>query len=125
MDKVEFTPRFHKSGNSNKSLCKDDLPDKKIQTCKNISKFKRKSHKSNKTSESIQTPKSRKSYKSRKSNAKSMGHLAKKSIKTANILTIKNKFFLRNDFDRKHSKQFLEEKYAMLEKPVLFDDICN
>ena len=123
MDKVEFTPRFHKI--SNKSLVKEDQPDKKIQTCKNVSKFKRKSHKSNKSNKSSISNKSHKSRKSRKSNAKSMDRVTRKSAKTVNILTVKNKFILRNDFDRKHSKQFLEEKYEMLEKPILFDEICK
>ena len=126
-NKVEFTPRFNKGENSNKKLLMmEDIPDKKIQTCKNISKFKRKS---NKSSKSVISKKSSKSKKSHKSNSQLKIHKTSKSTKTANnnlnIINIKNKFFLRNDFDSKHCKQFLKEKYLMLEKPVLFDEICN
>ena len=36
---------------------------------------------------------------------------------------MKKKFLMRNDFDKKHCKQFLKEKKLMLEKPILFDEI--
>ena len=38
---------------------------------------------------------------------------------------MKKKFLLRNDFDKKHSKEFLKEKKLMLEKPILIDEIQN
>ena len=147
---VEFTPRF-KTGNSCKKLLSIEyLPDKKIQTCKNVSKFKRESYKSTKTdtskkssksdmgkksSKSVKSDlskkssKSKKSHKTHKSNNISNIHKISKSTKIVNngldIINIKNKFILRNDFDSKHSKKFLKEKFLMLEKPILIDEICN
>ena len=147
---VEFTPRF-KSGNSCKKLLSIEYyPDKKIQTCKNLSKFKRESYKSDtskkssksdmskKSSKSVKSDlskksskskKSHKSHKSHKSNNISNIHKISKSTKIVNngldIINIKNKFILRNDFDSKHSKKFLKEKFLMLEKPILIDEICN
>ena len=112
MDKVEFTPRFHRIGSSKKdlTLVVDDPLEKKIQTCKNISKFRKKSN--SRSSKS----KSRKSSKTYKSEDKNIN----KYLKAINI---KKKFLLRNDFDKKNSKIFLKEKHLMLEKPILFDEI--
>ena len=132
-NKVEFTPRFNKGEISNKKLLMiEDIPNKKIQTCKNLSKFKRKSNKSSKSvisKKSGKSKKSKKSKKTHKSNSKLKNFKTSKSTKTVNnnlnYINVKNKFFLRNDFDSKHCKQFLKEKYLMLEKPILFDEICN
>mgnify|MGYP007104131993 CR=1 FL=1 len=95
------------------------------QYCCNILSKEVKNDLSGINDKNMERNKSHKSRKSRKSNAKSMDRVTRKSAKTVNILTVKNKFILRNDFDRKHSKQFLEEKYEMLEKPILFDEICK
>ena len=111
MDEVRVTPRFNKLGSSNNNLVavEDDILGKKIQTCKNISKFKRKSKSSTKSN-------TRKRSKSAKSQNKDL----KSFIKAFNM---KKKFLIRNDFDKKNSKQFLKEKKLMLEKPILFDEI--
>ena len=107
---VEFTPRFHKIGSSKNNLIIVEQKKKKIQTCKNLSKFKQRSDsniKNRKSALSIETTKN---------------YDLDSFIKTFNI---KKKFIIKNDFDRKNSKKFLQEKYLMLEKPVLLDEICN
>ena len=67
MDEVRVTPRFNKLGSSNNNLVvvEDDILGKKIQTCKNVSKFKRKSKSSIKSN-------SRKRSKSAKSQNKNL-----------------------------------------------------
>ena len=124
MDKTQVTPRFFKIDSIKKNLEDDELNiEKKIQTCKNVSKFKSKSSTKIKCRKSKISRKSRKSTKSNKSHksAKTEESNLTNFFKTINI---KKKFLLRNDFDRKHSKKFLEEKHLMLEKPILFDEIC-
>ena len=107
MDKISITPRFHIIGSSKDNLIViKEKPKKKLHTSKNVTKNKSKSH------EKIRSHKSCKNYK--------ISH---------NIfeekLNLKNKFILRNDFDRAHCVKFLNEKYKMLEKPNLTDEICN
>ena len=112
MDEIKVTPRFRDIGSSKNNLLvvvKDDIIGKKISTCKNVSKFKRISKSSNKSN----GRKSRKSLQTQKNDIKSF-------LKAINM---KKKFLMRNDFDKKHCKQFLKEKKLMLEKPILFDEI--
>lgn len=112
MDKISITPRFNEIG-----PIKDDLfiikEKSKIKkhTSKNILKYKNKSQSHRK----IKKNKSSKYFKLSHSNINIFGK----------ELILKNKFFLRNDFDREHCIKFLNEKYQMLEKPILIDEICN
>ena len=48
----------------------------------------------------------------------------KSNIHLYEVLFDKNKFKIRNDFDRKHSKEFLKEKDKCL-KPVDLDDFLS
>ena len=116
MDTIKETPRFHKIGSSKNNLIvvvKKDAVElgKKTHTSKNVSKFKRES----KSSNNSKTKKRSKSIKIKKNDLNSF-------LKAINM---KKKFLLRNDFDKKHAKEFLKEKKLMLEKPFLIDEIQN
>ena len=107
---VEFTPRFHKIGSSRLDLMIiEETSKKRKNTSKNVSKFK--------------------NFFNSKSCNKEANNCCK-SINKDDIRNIesrfnlRNKFFLRNDFDKEHCKIFLKEKYLCLEKPILFDEIC-
>ena len=109
---VEFTPRFNWIDSAKKNLL--DLEDKKKRkgyTSKNLSNYK------NLYKKKIKNHKRCKSSKCNKA-----------SINNINIITknkLKEKFILRNDFDKEHCKIFLKEKFLYLEKPILYDEICN
>ena len=108
MDNVEITPRFHIIGSSKNNLIVIEKKHKKKKlTSENVSKFKSRTHSKHKN----KNPKSSKTFKNADNKIES--------------ILFNKKFLLRNDFDRKHCKKFLKEKLLMLEKPILYDEICN
>ena len=102
---MEFTPRFNKIGESEKNLFIKEKRKKERHASKKLSNIKKLKHKCNK--------KGKKKHKRNQSNI------------NININTFLNqKFILRNDFDKEHSKMFLKEKYECMEEPILLDEIC-
>ena len=109
MEELLVTPRFHKIGESRKNLKilkeKSKRRRHSVEYAVKITKFKNKSKKNDKNSEKI------------------------KNIRINDVKSLNNiffhKFILRNDFDQDHCKKFLKEKHVCMEKPKLFDEICN
>ena len=99
---MDFTPRFNKIGETKMDLFVEEKKKKERHTCKNLSTIKKLKHKCNK---------------------KDIKHKRNLSISNINNFLC-HKFILRNDFDKKHSKMFLKEKYECMEEPILFDEIC-
>ena len=104
-----FTPRFYNIGESRKNLrlIKEKSKKKRhsVEQISNVRKLKYRSSKKAKNSEKI------------------------KSIKINDVKNLKSlflpKFILRNDFDKDHCRKFLKEKHKYMEKPKLYDEICN
>ena len=104
-----ITPRFHELGSSKKNNnILENGKKKKAKTRKSLAKYKRKSislikvHKSNETN---QTSNDIDCF-----------------LKAFNL---KQKFLIRNDFDKKNCKKFLKSKFISLEEPILLDENEN
>ena len=107
-----ITPRFHELGSSKKNNnILESRSNKKTKTSKNLAKYTKKSnspikvHKSNKSNKTNQTSNDIDCF-----------------LKAFNL---KQKFLIRNDFDKKNCKKFLQSKFISLEKPILLDEIEN
>ena len=104
-----ITPRFHNIGESRKNLkiLKENSKKRRnsVEHASNMKALKNKSKKKNKKCE--------------KNKKKRIN-----DVKSINSIFFHN-FILRNDFDKDHCKKFLKEKLVYMEKPKLFDEICN
>ena len=105
----EITPRFHKIGESRKNLnLMKEESKKRRNSVEHLSKRKILKNKGNK--------KAKFSEKSKK--------IKIDEVNDINCIFL-HKFILHNDFDKEHCKKFLKEKHVYMEKPILFDEICN